>query len=289
MRLKNLKAVFHKELDSVHESTEVDNFFFMLTEAFYGIPRLQLALQPELTITKEEQEPIFKALDALKKNKPIQYILGEAMFYSMPFKVTDAVLIPRPETEELVSWIIDDVTKLKAVRGGGIRILDIGAGSGCIAIALAKNLPEARVYALDVSKEALDIARHNAAANDVKITFLEKNILDRDLVLENLDFDIIVSNPPYVRVKEKEQMRANVLNYEPHLALFVENDDALQFYRVIMAFAKIHLKEKGALYFEINEYLGAETSQLMDASGYEAVTLQKDLSGKDRMLKGILQ
>ena len=189
-----------------------------------------------------------------------------------------ATLIPRPETEELVAWIINDQNNKQ-----NISILDVGTGSGCIAIALAKNLPEAKVFALDVSEKALRIARQNAVDNGVTIEFIEADIFDVDL--GNLQFDVIVSNPPYVRELEKETMSPNVLNHEPHLALFVKDDDPLLFYRSIVEVANNTLKSKGFLYFEINEFLGNLTLQLVQKLNYCNIELKKDLFMKDRMIK----
>ena len=210
-------------------------------------------------------DAIFDALQLLKKEQPIQYILGTTEFYGLPFKVNTHVLIPRPETEELVAWVLKHAINKQGATNN-YRILDIGTGSGCIAISLAKNLPKSKVYALDVSKEALKIAIQNAELNNVAIEFVEANILDIgtcDLDFKNLKFDIIVSNPPYVREQEKEFMKPNVVNNEPHLALFVKDKNPLQFYKAITEFALGRLKEEGALFFEINEYLGNDMIQIL--------------------------
>ncbi len=190
----------------------------------------------------------------------------------------------RPETEELVEWIIKENSK----PGGSkkIKILDIGTGSGCIAISLAKNLPNAQVYALDVSKKALETAKRNALNNRVDVTFLLLNILEEDALKS--DFDIIVSNPPYVRNLEKEEIKKNVLDYEPHLALFVEDNDALVFYRKIATLAQKNLLENGQLYFEINQYLGKEMNDLLEQMDFKDIELRKDIYDNDRMMKGIV-
>lgn len=288
MKLKDLERIFHIELDAIYGKEEVSSFFFMLIESLYDISRLQLALDVNIVITKEEQEPVFNALDALKNEKPIQYILGETEFFGLPFKVNENTLIPRPETEELVEWIIND-EKQKEGDKKELKILDIGTGSGCIAISLAKNLPNAKVYALDVSKEAIKMAKKNAELNGVEVAFLEKDILE-ELNAEldsDLNFDIIVSNPPYVRNLEKLEMKPNVLKNEPHLALFVDDDNALQFYKAITEFAVSNLRGKGSLYFEINEYLGKEMVALLKTYKFDDIELKHDLFGKDRMLKGV--
>ncbi|MBT8393835.1 MAG: peptide chain release factor N(5)-glutamine methyltransferase [Bacteroidia bacterium] len=284
MRLNDLKNIFHEELDGLYGQEEVNNFFFILIEEFYKIHRIELALQPETSITKKEQEPIFKALDELKKEKPIQYILGKTEFFGLPFKVNSEVLIPRPETEELVALILDTVTS-SAVKKS-LKILDIGTGSGCIAISLAKNLPISKVYAIDVSTEALKVARENARLNNVEVVFIEVDILSiSNTALDESKFDVIVSNPPYVRHQEKQEIKNNVLKNEPHLALFVRDDDSLQFYKTIVQFGLKNLTKKGLLFFEINEYLGAEMVKLLRESNFNSVELRKDMFGKDRMIK----
>ena len=195
--------------------------------------------------------------------------------------VNKQVLIPRPETEELVRWILTDC---HAERGRSITILDIGTGSGCIALALAKNCPDARVYALDVSGKALEVAQHNAKQNEVAVTFIQADILTLDIL--DTSFDIIVSNPPYVRELEKKEMKANVTEYEPKEALFVSDNDPLLFYKAIARFAINNLKKGGSLYFEVNQYLAQETRQLLEDQNFTDIELRKDLFGNDRMLKG---
>ncbi len=287
MKLKDLEKIFHKELDAIYGPEEVFSFFFICLESFYNISRLQLATNVELSITKEEQPPIFEALEQLKQQKPIQYIIGQAQFYGLPFKVNANTLIPRAETEEIVDGLIKETIRdiglgdLKAP----IKILDIGTGSGCIAVTLAKQLPEAEVYAVDVSKEALKVAEGNAKLNDVIVNFIEANILETKSLEEVDKFDIIVSNPPYVREMEKEHMRANVLENEPHLALFVENDNPLIFYKAITEFAEQNLKPNGKLCYEINEYLANEMMALVLGYGFIEVSVQKDMFGKYRLLK----
>jgi len=309
MKLKDIKNKFHEVLYAIYGKEEVDSFFFMLIDAYYKVSRIQLAMEPDFKI--KNQDAIINALEALKQEQPIQYILGETEFYGLPFKVNKDVLIPRPETEELVAWVISEVknkiqisqteryvqSKAEVSRSTGINILDIGTGSGCIAISLAKNLPHAKVYALDVSKKALQVAKQNAELNNVEVEFIETDILKPDemrqkteaiwnLEFENLEFDIIVSNPPYVRVKEKMQMKNNVLNNEPHLALFVKDENPLLFYEAISGFAVHKLNDKGLLFFEINEYLGNEMIQLLKAKQFRNIELKQDIFKKDRMIKG---
>lgn len=280
MNIKDLQLVFQKELNSLYEKEEVQNFFFMLLESFSNLSRLDLALDTNLSITKKEQDLFFSALHDLKHNKPIQYILGNTSFYDLEFKVDENVLIPRPETEELVSWIL---TKKTILNNKNINILDIGTGSGCIAVTLAKHIPNAQIHALDISKNALHIAKENATLNNVNVNFIEADVLN--LPKLNNQFDVIVSNPPYVRVKEKQQMASNVLNYEPHLALFVADIDPLVFYRAICQLAKYSLKPNGLLYFEINEYLAEDTLNLMKEFGFQEPILKQDMFKKDRFVR----
>jgi release factor glutamine methyltransferase len=287
MRLKDIQNSFHQELDGIYDITEVDSFFFILIDAFYGITRIKLTMDSGLSIDKSER--LFKALERLKKHEPIQYIVGSTEFFGLPFNVNSNVLIPRPETEELVDWILTSKT---ITNNPQPTILDVGTGSGCIAVSLAKALKDAQVYALDVSGEALKVAKENAELNNVTIHFSEADILktgDGRLETEsisNVKFDVIVSNPPYVREREKEFMKPNVLNNEPHLALFVKDENPLQFYKVITEFAVNKLVDNGWLYFEINEYLGTDMIQLLKAHNFTNIELKQDIFKKDRMIKG---
>jgi release factor glutamine methyltransferase len=289
--LKEIKRILHKELDSIYGKDEVDSFFFLCIEHYLNLPRFQLALQPEFALKKQEADTFFKVLEDLKQQKPIQYIIGETEFYGLPFKVNEKVLIPRPETEELVDLIIRyHIGRSPSTNENNtLKILDIGTGSGCIAVSLAKNLPNAEVFALDVSKEALKVAKQNAKLNSAEITFIEADILNAstwNLEFKDLEFDIIVSNPPYVRQLEKAEIRPNVLDNEPHLALFVENNTPLEFYKAITDFAVDSLKQNGDLFYEINQYLGEETRVLLIDANFENIELLKDINENDRILKG---
>jgi len=287
MILKELKTAFLNELNGLYDIEEIENFFYMLTHYYLQLNRLTIALNPDKYLPVQDLKPLTDALKDLKKNIPIQYILGETEFFGLPFKVNKKVLIPRPETEELVDWILNTEFVKSNIE---LNILDIGTGSGCIAVSLAKNLPNSNVYALDVSEQALKIAKANAVLNKVFINTIHANILDVEIWnddIQNLEFDVIVSNPPYVRKLEQEQMRGNVLNHEPHLALFVDNDDALQFYRAIAEYAQKYLKPNGFLFFEINEYLGNEMKQLLKDYNFNSIELKQDIFGKDRMIKAI--
>ncbi|WP_445734793.1 peptide chain release factor N(5)-glutamine methyltransferase [Mariniflexile sp.] len=284
MNLKDLQNTFHKKLDHLYEKEEVDSFFFMLIDAYYKVSRLELAMNPQYSV--DHDDALLSALELLKKEQPIQYILGETDFFGLPFKVNAHTLIPRTETEELVEWII---SKFR-IQNSEFRILDIGTGSGCIAISLAKNLPNTKVYALDVSKEALKIAQQNAKLNNVNVVFIEADILNPEawnLDFKHLGFDIIVSNPPYVREKEKLLMKPNVLDNEPHLALFVNDENPLLFYKSITQFAIVNLTDHGMLFFEINEHLGQEMIRLLVDNDFKDIILKQDIFKKDRMIKGV--
>ncbi|MDN3677937.1 peptide chain release factor N(5)-glutamine methyltransferase [Flavobacterium paronense] len=280
MLLKNYKATFLQELSSLYDEQEIDSFFYIVLEKLHGLKRIDLALDPQMVMDGNHLKQWKSVVSDLKKQKPIQYILGETEFFGSLFLVNENTLIPRPETEELVEFIISNnqITALPK----NLKILDIGTGSGCIAISLAKNLSTAEVTAIDISENALDIAKRNAELNGVKVNFVVKNIL------ETADFkqlfDIIVSNPPYVRNLEKAEIKPNVLEYEPHLALFVADEDALLFYRKIAELAKKNLNSNGKLYFEINQYLGKETVQLLVDLGFKNVELKKDIYGNDRII-----
>lgn len=278
MLVQELKKHFFLELSNLYPKTEIHSFFHLLIEFKLNLTRVELALQPTLKFSEYDLKYFQKALIYLKKQIPIQYIIGETEFYELTFNVNQNVLIPRPETEELVDWIIKGHKTKK-----NIKILDIGTGSGCIAISLAKNLPNAEVFAIDISSEAIKIAEINSELNCTNVYFTEANILK----IKELphDFDIIVSNPPYVRELEKEQMQENVLANEPHIALFVKNENPLLFYNKISDLAKSHLTKNGNLYFEINQYLGMETVNLLESKGFKNIKLKKDMYEVDRMVK----
>ncbi|MGP1994435.1 peptide chain release factor N(5)-glutamine methyltransferase [Zobellia laminariae] len=286
MVLKEIKNIYHKELDELYAKEEVDSFFYLLIEHYLNLQRFVLALQPNLTLTKEEEQPLFEALSELKLQRPVQYIIGSTSFMDLDFQVNENVLIPRPETEDLIRWIIDEVKTSGPDKKSGLRILDIGTGSGCIAILLAKLLPDAKVFALDVSEKALETAKRNAERNAVKVEFILADILNFDGFASN--FDVIVSNPPYVRELEKKEMHKNVLEHEPDLALFVSDENPLVFYKAITQLAKQTLSEEGMLFFEINQYLAKETEALLHQHNFIEIEVRKDIFGNDRMTKGIL-
>ena len=300
MIIKELKTYFFNELIEIHGQDEVESFFFILTEYLHGLKRIDLALVPNFEISKEEVRKWETIISELKTEKPIQYIIGETWFYDSKFYVNEHTLIPRPETEELVDWIVESQkSKVKSQKidqddvissGVEMQILDIGTGTGCIPISIKKNIPQAEVFAIDISEEALKVAKRNAVENNVEVNFILQDILEVEkLSIINyqlpIKFDVIVSNPPYVRNLEKQEIKKNVLEYEPHLALFVEDNDALLFYRKIAQLAKESLTENGQLFFEINQYLGKETVELLEQLGFKNIELQKDIYGNDRMIK----
>ena len=280
MNIKNLKSHFFSELQTIQEESEIESFFFILTEYLLNLKRIDISLNPDFEVSETDLEKWKTIISELKTEKPIQYITGEAWFYGYRFEVNENTLIPRPETEELVEWIVES-TKHEA---GSLKlnILDIGTGSGCIPISLKKELPNAEVFTIDVSEKALEMARKNAVDNEVEVNFMLKNILETDSLVEK--YDVIVSNPPYVRNLEKQEIKKNVLAYEPHLALFVEDSDALLFYRKIAQLALTSLTPNGKLFFEINQYLGKETVALLENLGFKNIELRKDFVGNDRMI-----
>jgi release factor glutamine methyltransferase len=246
------------------------------------INRSQFLNNKNSELSEEVLSALYVILTDLRKGIPVQYVLGETEFYGSLLNVNPSVLIPRPETEELVDWVLKDA---KAGKYGStdLKVLDIGTGSGCIPITIGKYLSNSNVSAIDISIEALETARKNARSNNVEVNFMHDDILQPHTSASN--YSIIISNPPYVRLSEKGQMHTNVLDHEPHKALFVPDDDALVFYRAIADFALIHLEENGALYLEINENLGPETVLLLQSKGFSRVELRKDLRDMDRMVK----
>ena len=292
MLLKQYKNHFFNSLKNIQDEQEIESFFFILTEYLHNLKRVDLALNPNFEISEDDVEKWNAILADLQKEKPIQYITGEAWFYGLRFEVNENTLIPRPETEELVEFILKETSNFQ-LPASSLNILDIGTGTGCIPISLKTNLPEANVLAIDVSEKALEVAKRNAQSNKVEVNFIQANILEVEdlskLPLPNaqnlLPLDIIVSNPPYVRNLEKEEIKKNVLDYEPHLALFVEDTDALLFYRKIAQLALKNLAPNGLLFFEINQYLGKETVELLENLGFKNIELKKDIYGNDRMVK----
>lgn len=256
----------------------------LLMSHITGLSMTQLLAERDLSLTEEQQKWYDEAIVRLKNNEPIQHILGYSEFYGRKLKCDRRALVPRPETEELVDWII-------SMHNAQCTILDIGTGTGCIALSLAKELPLAKVTALDISIDALSLAHENAEMLEVgNVDFAEGDILNMDdeHCVAREKYAVIVSNPPYVRECEKAEMEANVLEYDPHTALFVSNEDPLIFYRTIGEFGLSHLEKDGALYFEINQYLSQETCDLLVTMGYKNVELREDINGNARMIKATL-
>lgn len=284
MTIKKYRQYFINSLEDLYSIEELQSIFYLLAEKLLHLSRIDITLQLDNTLTSDEEINFNQAIDRLKIYEPVQYILGETEFFGYPFLVNKQVLIPRPETEELVSWIIEDVDKKETT------ILDIGTGSGCIAISLAKKLNNAVVSAIDISNKAIEVAKKNALINNVNVEYSSVDVLNFEdkLVLQDKwksKFDIIVSNPPYVRMQEKKLMQLNVIDHEPDIALFVEDDDPLLFYRRISELSRQYLKHNGTLYLEINEYLGVEMEKMLNEAGFKHVELKKDMFGKNRMIK----
>lgn len=278
--VRDIKKYYREQLCSIYDYEEANSLILILLEHYFKIDRIKMALDPDLRLSESEMLTFHFAVKDLLKNKPIQYIIGETEFCDLKFKVNENVLIPRPETAEMVYKIVNNQ---QSTVNRHRSIIDIGTGSGCIAISLAKAFPESQVFALDVSEEALKVAKENSISNNVNVNFINDDILNLKNKIET-KFDIIVSNPPYVRDLEKAEMHNNVLEWEPHKALFVSDNDPLIFYRGILEFAKSHLKENGEIWFEINEFLSKEMSDLCHELGFSNVEIHKDFRGKERIL-----
>ena len=290
MTIKQYRAHFNESLKHLYPTSEIDSFFFIILEEYMGFKRIDIVLKSDFNIDQKSLNLMQIATKQLEQEIPIQYIIGKTEFFGLPFNINKEVLIPRPETEELVERVIKEVSLIKTYKTDSnetknekqLKILDIGTGSGCIAISLKKEIPSSKISAIDVSNEALRIAKKNALLNKVDINFIHLDILKTN----NLDklYDVIVSNPPYVRELEKKEMKNNVLNNEPHLALFVDNKNPLLFYNKIAELAKNFLTKNGQLHFEINQYLGKETIKLLAEKGFKNIQLKKDIFGNDRIV-----
>ncbi len=283
MKLKELAVKFNSELNALYDAAECQALFSMALAQLLHIKYNTYLLKKEELLPDSDLAKFEDLLAQLASGKPIQYIFGEAHFFGLSFKVNPEVLIPRPETEELVDWIIKTVGN-SSLASDNQRLLDIGTGSGCIAIALKKHLPQFDVEGLDIAAPSLDIARENAELNKVKVGFRQQDILQAQAAKSKAPYAIIVSNPPYITQTEKESMHQNVLANEPHRALFVSNEKPLIFYEAIANFAQLNLVSGGLLFFEINEHLGQETIDLLKAKGFNSIELRKDMQGKDRMI-----
>ena len=286
MNIKKFRDYFNKTLKKLYPTSEIDTFLFLLLEEYLNFKRIDVVLKSNFEISPEDLTLLKSSTKLLEQEVPIQYILGKTEFYGFPFILNEHVLIPRPETEELVTSVLNKISKLERLhpieKEKKLKILDIGTGSGCIPISLKRSLPFAEITAIDIANEALIIAKKNASLNKVNINFIQQNIL-KTTGLDDI-YDIIISNPPYVRVSEKIEIKNNVLKNEPHLALFVEDNNPLIFYSKIAELAKSHLTKNGTLFFEINQYLGKETVELIKLKEFNKIQLKKDIFGHDRII-----
>ena len=276
--MKSIANKIHEGLATAYSDGEIKALTRIVAIELLGVSQMAFYMKDDITLTEEQETLLDDAIARLQRYEPMQYILGYSDFCGLRFKVTPATLIPRPETSELVEWVASEAI-------GNESILDIGTGSGCIAISLVHKLPQSRVTAWDISNEALAVAKENSKANNSNITFEQVDILASPPASEQ--FDIIVSNPPYIKEVEKELMEANVLDWEPHTALFVPDNDPLLFYRAIAEKATKMLRSGGKLYFEINRAYGAETIEMLSALGYTNIELRKDFADNDRMIRVI--
>ena len=276
--VSNILPYFKTELRNRFSQREIISLAYITIESFLGFNRSDCILNANQKIDKDKRAQIIKTVSELRTNKPIQYILGNTDFYGLRIRVSESVLIPRPETEELVDWIIDGSRKKS-------NFLDIGTGSGCIIISLSKYL-KGNFFGIDISKKALKIAEKNNQQNQSNVNFYEMDVI-YDNFPDNTFFDVIVSNPPYVLISEKEGMEKNVLDFEPDIALFVEDNEPLLFYKVIARKAKKILNKEGLLYFEINEKYGSQILDILSSEGFVNIELKKDINDKDRMIKAM--
>jgi len=273
-KVSNILSYFREELSAVADEREITSWYYISMEYLLVYNRSDCIINSNQILNKSQLSKIKQIVAELKTHKPIQYILGKTEFYGLKINVNEHTLIPRPETEQLVDWILKE---------NFVAALDIGTGSGCIPIALAKHT-DAKVLAIDVSEDALLIAEENAKNNEVEIDFIHQDILQTNSLQK---VDLIVSNPPYVLESEKEKMQENVLDYEPELALFVEDKNPLIFYKKIASLAFNFLNENGKLFFEINAKFGKETIEMLVDIGFVNIELKKDMNDKDRMIKAI--
>lgn len=277
--MQDVKNFLKNELKAYFSPEEISSLTRLILEKEFSIPLADVLTCKFNHLSDAAVKKLGEIIGKLKNAEPIQYILGETVFFGLSFYLDSSVSIPRPETEELVQWVIT------STNNAPVKILDIGTGSGCIAVTLAKKLPHAEVHAWDISPDALEVARKNAERNGVHLFFLEKDILQESV--SDRMFDIIVSNPPYVTESQKSDMEDNVLRFEPHLALFVPDENALVFYEKIADFARIYLNKGGALFFEINREKGEQIEMLLQQRGFKNIERVKDISGNERMIKAV--
>ncbi|MCF6365899.1 MAG: peptide chain release factor N(5)-glutamine methyltransferase [Bacteroidales bacterium] len=280
MTITEAKIYIQKELCDYYPKNELISFTRIILEDVFCLSSVDMLLNRGYIFSDEGESKLQNIINRLKKFEPLQYIVGFTFFFDLKINLTEYVLIPRPETEELVNLIISETEQME-----GLLVLDIGTGSGCIAVSLAKNLSGANVYAIDICEKALKTAKSNASENNAHVSFIQADILNPNSLGEVNRFDIIVSNPPYVLNSEKAHMGKNVLNYEPGSALFVENNNPLVFYKAIVKFAKQNLRSSGRLYFEINEQFGGKIKNMLEKSGFKSIKIFKDIKGKNRMVR----
>lgn len=286
--VKQLAAYIQSQLKNAVDANELQQFVWLIIDHLRGFSRLDMMMKAEEELSDEEVDFIHKAVERLQGHEPLQYVLGQTHFMDLIFKVNKNVLIPRPETEELVTWILEEHPSGWSNEGASdpLHILDVGTGSGCIPVTLKKNRPMAQVEAWDISAGALETARGNAVLNGVEVDFQLRDVLKYKRY-PLLPRHMVISNPPYVTEREQAKMAQNVLDYEPHLALFVADDAPLLFYRAIASLATECLVPGGYLYFEINEAYGPEVCEMLKELGFRSIVLRKDLSGRDRMVRAI--
>jgi len=284
MTLNEARMVLTKELNKVYDSDELKNIIELVIEHVTNMPRAEQVRNKVPYLTCTQLEDLDAITERLKKNEPVQYVLGEVWFAGMKFKVNKTVLIPRPETEELVDWIVQEINAQYSTFNGQCSIMDIGTGSGCIPIVLKKKLPQATVSAIDVCSEALFTATENAIGSTADVDFILLDFLDEEKWKQLGQYDIIVSNPPYVKQSEINTMHERVKEFEPRLALFVPDEDALIFYKKLADFSLTHLNSEGRLFVEINEALGDAVVKLFQSAGFANIEMRKDMQGKDRMV-----
>ncbi len=278
MTLQEARQDLIRSIQKIYSESEAANIAGLLLENISGFNKTDRIVKRDIPLSGEQERKAKDAELRLLNHEPIQYIINEAWFYGLKFYVDKNVLIPRPETEELIEWIISNLK----FPIDTLKILDVGSGSGCIPVALKRKLRKAEVWSCDISENALAVARRNAATVGADINFLQVNFLNEDETGILPSFDIIVSNPPYVPERDKTTMHANVLNHEPHTALFVPDNNALVFYKAIAAFAKHHLNKNGSIFLEIHEDAGTAVKKLFVEEGFSSVEVKKDMQGKDR-------
>jgi release factor glutamine methyltransferase len=283
--IREVSTAFLEQLSGLYDSNEINSLCLIALESVTGSSSAKIKAFPELGLSNEHKTAIFDILARLKKGEPIQYIIGYTEFYGLKFKVNPYVLIPRPETEELVDWIIPSVRNSNLPAK---NILDIGTGSGCIAISLKKNLTGNQLFAIDISSNTLQTAVENAELNGVNIKFIQDDMLNlTHQALLKGNYSVIVSNPPYVTIADKKQMHTNVTDFEPHTALFVPEDDPPIFYKAITDYAAVHMEKNGMLFFEINESYGKQIVELLNTKSFINIELKKDINNRDRMVKAV--